>query len=200
MRIFRKKRSRVLGKKITPLPDYRNSTSEKTAVNFSQKRNKGKKKKKKIIIISIVAILLLGVGYFAWNSYAAMSKIFTGPGLQGQIVGLLSNQNASLKGEAQGRTNILIYGMTKDGQRTDSVILFSYYWNQKKIVSLNIPRDMYFNDGYEDVKLAEVYSYAEQREPNNADYPSQFVANLVSKEYGIPIDYWVKVKDRKSVV
>jgi LCP family protein required for cell wall assembly len=98
-----------------------------------------------------------------------------------------------LKGQTSGRTNIAVYGMTKDGLRTDSIILISYYWAQKKMVMLNIPRDLYVNDGYENDKMGEVYAYAKGRQPHNPTYPDTFVASLLSKEYGIPIDYYVQL-------
>lgn len=94
--------------------------------------------------------------------------------------------------QTNGRTNILVYGMTQDGLRTDSIILVSYYWQQKKLVMLNIPRDLYVYDGYENDKMGEVYAYAKNREPHNSTYPDTYVASVVSKEYGIPIHYWAQ--------
>ena len=104
-----------------------------------------------------------------------------------------------LAGQAQGRTNFLIYGMTQDGLRTDSIMLASYYYKQKKLVTLNIPRDLYVYDGYENAKFGEVYAYAKLRQPHNSQYPDQFVSNLVSQEYGIPIHYWVELNMQGEV-
>jgi LCP family protein required for cell wall assembly len=98
----------------------------------------------------------------------------------------------TLKGESQDRTNVLIMGMTQDGLRTDSIIIASYYYKENKLVTLNIPRDLYVYDGYENAKFGEVYAYAKAREPSNSQYPDQFLASLISKEYGIPIDYWAQ--------
>jgi len=108
-------------------------------------------------------------------------------------------KSAPLAGQSTGRTNFLIYGMTEDGMRTDSIMLASYYYQQHKLVTLNIPRDLYVNDGYENCKFGEVYSYAKQREPHNSTYPDQFVASLVSKEYGVPINYWVELNMQGEV-
>jgi LCP family protein required for cell wall assembly len=108
-------------------------------------------------------------------------------------------QDTPLAGQAQGRTNFLVYGMTKDGLRTDSIMLASYYYKQKKLVTLNIPRDLYVNDGYENAKFGEVYAYAKERQPHDNTYPDEFVASLVSKEYGIPINYWVELNMQGEV-
>jgi LCP family protein required for cell wall assembly len=97
-----------------------------------------------------------------------------------------------IKGQDRGRTNFLIYGMTIDGVRTDSIILASYYWKEKKLVTVNIPRDLYVYDGYENVKIGEAYAYAKSRQPKDATYPDTFVASIVSKEYNLPIDYWAQ--------
>jgi LCP family protein required for cell wall assembly len=99
---------------------------------------------------------------------------------------------APIAGKNIGRTNVLFYGMTEDGLRTDSIILVSYYWQQKKIVTLNIPRDLYIYDGYENVKMGEMYAYAKNRQPKNSAYPDNFLASAIAKEYNIPINYWVQ--------
>ncbi len=97
-----------------------------------------------------------------------------------------------LQGESDGRTNMIVLGMTEDGMRTDSILLTSYYWQQKKLVTLNIPRDLYVYDGYENCKMGEVYAYARLRQPKNPTYPATFLAQLLSKEYHVDIPYWVK--------
>jgi len=97
-----------------------------------------------------------------------------------------------LQGESDGRTNMIILGMTKDGLRTDSIMLASYYWQQKKLATLNIPRDLYVYDGYENCKVGEIYAYAKAREPKNPTYPATFLAAFLSKEYHIQIPYWVQ--------
>jgi LCP family protein required for cell wall assembly len=150
------------------------------------------RKKYAIMLASLLPVifLVLGTSYFfkshskgklnAINIVASVAKASTG-------------YVAPIAGQSDGRTNILVYGMTLDGLRTDSIMLVSYYWAQKKLVTLNIPRDLYVYDGYENAKFGEVYSYAKRREPKDPDYPPQSVANLVSKEYGIPINYWVSL-------
>ena len=96
-----------------------------------------------------------------------------------------------LQGQADGRTNILIMGMTLDGNRTDSLILASYYYKENKLVTLNIPRDLYMDDGLEKDKIVSLYAYAKNRKPGDPSYPPQVVSDFISKEYGIPIQYWV---------
>jgi LCP family protein required for cell wall assembly len=89
--------------------------------------------------------------------------------------------------------------MTLDGARTDSIVLVSYYWQEKKVVTLNIPRDMYVYDGYENAKMGEVYAYAQQRNSKDTTYASSYVAMVIAKEYGISIDYWYKLNMQGEV-
>lgn len=156
------------------------------------------RKKYVFMFASLVPVLFVafGVAFFlkdhskgklnAINIVASVAKASTG-------------YVAPIAGQSTGRTNILVYGMTLDGMRTDSIMLVSYYWAQKKLVTLNIPRDLYVNDGYENAKFGEVYAYAKRREPKDPDYPPETVANLVTKEYGIPINYWVSLNMQGEV-
>lgn len=98
-----------------------------------------------------------------------------------------------LAGESEGRTNILIMGMTLDGHRTDSLILASYYYKEKKLVTLNIPRDLYFNGAYGSDKLGSLFAHAQTLRPRDPAFPPTEVAAFLSKEYGIPIHYWIEV-------
>jgi LCP family protein required for cell wall assembly len=138
-------------------------------------------------LVGLILLAILGAG--AWFFSAGHGK-FSLASLVGSTVKNLIIKQTSIKGQDRGRTNILVYGMTQDGMRTDSVILVSYYWQEKKLVTLNIPRDLYVSDGYESVKMGEVYAYAKLRQPKNASYPDDYVASIISKEYGLPIDYW----------
>src|SRR6266567_804390 len=133
-----------------------------------------------LAIAAVVFVFTVGKGKFKLSNLVAAQVERT--------VG----HTPQLAGQSSGRTNILVYGMTADGLRTDSIILLSYYWQQKKLVTLNIPRDLYVYDGYEYDKMGEVYAYAKGRQPHNASYPDSYVASVISKEYGIPVNYWVQ--------
>lgn len=100
-------------------------------------------------------------------------------------------KNLQLAGESQGRTNVMIYGLTADGLRTDTMILASYYWQQHKLVLLNIPRDLYANDNGYNTKIVSLYTLAKNQRPNDPSFPPQYVSDFISREYGIPIHYWV---------
>jgi LCP family protein required for cell wall assembly len=149
-----------------------------------------------LIAVPIVALLAI-ITYIFWPQPAThkLSALSLATSVIKSSVGV----KATLSGQSEGRTNILVYGMTKDVMRTDSIMLVSYYWNQKKVVTLNIPRDLQVNDGFETAKFGEVYAYAKLRQPKDPSYPSQFVADLIAKEYGVPVQYWVKLNMQGEV-
>jgi len=140
-------------------------------------------------VLAAVVILVLAVGAYIFTSGHGKFSLAS---LIGAAARTAIGHKDTIAGQSTGRTNILVYGMTQDGLRTDSIILVSYYWQQKKIVTLNIPRDLYVYDGYENAKMGEVYAYAVQRQPKNSNYPDQYVASIIAKEYNIPINYWVQ--------
>src|SRR5579859_4850006 len=73
-----------------------------------------------------------------------------------------------LKGEGSGRTNVMIYGLTADGNRTDTMLLASYYWKERKLVLLNIPRDLYAMHDGAMTKIVSLYAIAKNRKPQDA--------------------------------
>ena len=147
---------------------------------------------KRILKRSVLSFLAVAIaGGLLWVFTSGHGK-FNLAALLGSAAKTAIGHKDTIAGESRGRTNILVYGMTKDGYRTDTIMLVSYYWTQKKIVTLNIPRDLYAYDGYENAKMGEIYAYAKQRQPHDPNYPDQFVASVISKEYNQPIDYWVQ--------
>ncbi len=96
-----------------------------------------------------------------------------------------------LKGEGRGRTNVMIYGLTADGNRTDTMLLASYYWKERKLVLLNIPRDLYAMHDGSMTKIVSLYAVAKNRKPQDSAYPAQEVSDFISQEYGTPVDYWI---------
>jgi LCP family protein required for cell wall assembly len=142
------------------------------------------------LVIMVAAGAAGAAGIIMLNSGHGKFKLAS---IAGSTIKSLVSAPITLKGQDRGRTNMLVYGMTKDGLRTDSVMLMSYYWKEKKLVTLNIPRDLYVYDGYENAKMGEVYAYAVARKPHDATYPDTFVASVIAKEYNLPIDYWTSV-------
>jgi len=143
---------------------------------------------------AVIVFVFVFSGTYAFAQYHTIGKITSSSFSNGQGITLSSitqSKNIQLAGESSDRTNIMVYGLTADGLRTDTMLLVSYYWKENKVVTLNIPRDLWTNyDGYSG-KIVSLYAIAKQAEPNNKSYPAEFVSNFISKEYNIPINYWI---------
>jgi len=175
---------------------HRSRVTSLTTPNFSSTKSQSIKRKRrwfKPVLISatigVAAIILFAGGFVIMHSKGkfSLTKIAVST-----AKAAIEQKTTLLKGESQDRTNIVVYGMTKDGLRTDSIMLLSYYYQEKKLVSVNIPRDLYVYDGYENDKMGEVYAYAVARQKKTRVAPQDYVASVLSKEYGIPIQYWIQ--------
>jgi LCP family protein required for cell wall assembly len=180
------------------LAEYQSALNRAAATSNARRRRpaapiySGQSHLRRNILATLIIILALAVGGGAYFFFTSGHGKFSLAAIAGSTIKTLVAPAAQMQGEDTGRTNILVYGMTKDGLRTDSVILLSYYWKEKKLVSLNIPRDLYVYDGYENAKMGEMYAYAVARKPKDNTYPDSYVASVIAKEYKIPINYWAE--------
>jgi LCP family protein required for cell wall assembly len=183
--------------------------NQQNIVNSADNQTQQKKKKRFSIgkFISIVLILaslatITGGAYFGFTALSASGDIFGGGNSSfldqlGQLGGALNplKSRTPLKGEEEGRTNVLMIGKDSAAGLTDTIIIASYYHKEKKVVTLNIPRDFYVFDGVGSYKINAVAAFAEGRKTAGFSEVGgeEFLANFLAKEFGIPIHYWVSV-------
>jgi LCP family protein required for cell wall assembly len=182
----------ISGSQQQPTRQQKTSTFQKTVPKVAAKRQVSIVKPKAILGVIILLFLFAAFGAYAYisNSLSHTKKSFAnGQGIS--LATFAAAENTTLSGENDGRTNVMIYGLTADGLRTDTIILASYYWNEHKLVMLNIPRDLYASYNGNDTKIVSLYSIAKDANPTDQSYPPQYVSDFISKEYGINIDYWV---------
>jgi LCP family protein required for cell wall assembly len=148
------------------------------------------------LILIIVSIGMITTGSYLAYQVLALNDSSFGQGENqdlfaqlGQIGNLLNpNKRVELKGEKDGRTNFLLLGKDVTGPGlTDSIMIFSYFYKEKKAATVNIPRDLWVYDGYGQFKINALYSYAEGRRAGSGE---QALANFLSREFGIDIHYW----------
>lgn len=121
-----------------------------------------RKKIFKRIALLLLAVMLVFGGFMAYKLILAGDNVF-----QGNILGIL--QNKPLKMDANGRTNIVVFGTSEDDPGhegallTDSIMLVSIDQNKHNASLLSIPRDLWVdynqacNSGYAG-RINEVYS------------------------------------------
>lgn len=150
--------------------------------------------RRSVIVIVIIALLLGGWvgGKFLYNAH----KLFGG-----NIFGLLSS--TKLRGEDQGRVNILLAGNSADdvghsgAELTDSIMLISLDTRNNKAFMLSIPRDLWIripDDGHQ--KINGVYVTGEANEFSEDGYAPGgmgLLAQTVSYNFDQPIHYYALV-------
>jgi polyisoprenyl-teichoic acid--peptidoglycan teichoic acid transferase len=143
-----------------------------TAHDDKKKRIKSKRDIKKLVKRSLIGfgalagIVLIVGGFLGVKTYMKAHKVFKGGG---SAVSLQQNVAPSLlKGEGDGRINILLLGKGGEGHDgadlTDTILLMSVDPVNKKASLISVPRDLWVKvpgDGY--AKINSVYATAKSR-------------------------------------
>lgn len=147
-----------------------------------------------IILFFMVALISFG-GFFVFKTYQSLKKVvkdkkeITAAGLKGDLD--LSN----LKGEGEGRVNILMLGVGDQGHAgellTDTMMVASIDPKTKDVVMISLPRDLYVKiPGYWWSKINAAHAFAEQDKIGSGPEVAKAV---VSDVIGQPIHYFVRV-------
>lgn len=151
---------------------------------------------KRILIVLLILVLLAGA-WLGWKFVANGIKIFGWGGVKDLF------SNSKLKGEDEGRVNVLLAGNSADdpghggAALTDSIMIASINTKTNKAFLLSIPRDLYVdipNHGY--AKINEAFPDGEKdkfSESGYADGGMGLLEKTVSEYFGIPIHYYALV-------
>jgi polyisoprenyl-teichoic acid--peptidoglycan teichoic acid transferase len=164
----------------------------KTVVKHGRwQRFKQKVTLKRAVITMAVLVALIGAP-IAYNLY----KIFGA-----SIFGIFNS--TKLRGEDQGRVNILLAGNSADdaghngGELTDSIMVVSIDTRHNKAFMLSIPRDLWVsipNDGHK--KINEAYVFGKSTAFKEEGYPEGgmgLLEKVVGQSLDIPIHYYALV-------
>lgn len=152
------------------------------------------------ILITIASISLLAAGSYLTERILAQEAVeIKDSNTQFDIwnfipgaAGLITGTKTSLKGQDTGRTNILVIGTDPNNGLTDTIMLASYFFDQKKLVTVNIPRDLYVSiPGFATEKINAVYPLARAQKPSDLNYGADFLAKFLASEFDLNIDYWM---------
>jgi LCP family protein required for cell wall assembly len=158
-------------------------------------RRKRRWSKKKIAFWILLPFVIIGVWLGIKFGYNA-AKIF-----HGSIFDILTT--TKLKGEDQGRVNILLAGNSADdvghngGNLTDSIMIISIDTHNHKALLLSIPRDLYVDipdNGH--AKINEAYVDGERQDFSDSGYPGGGMGLLEKTIYqtlGIKTHYYALV-------
>ncbi|HWP69206.1 MAG TPA: LCP family protein, partial [Rectinemataceae bacterium] len=153
----------------------------------------------RIAIIAVVAVLLVVGGFFLWRAGSVMQKISGGKGnIFSSVMKSLPGTESRLKGEADGRINILLLGERGEhvdggGLLTDTIMVLSIHpssgeGDAPKASLISIPRDLYVTvPGTSDKqKINAVHAYGEQKGKGKG---MEAMKTIVSDITGQPIQY-----------
>jgi LCP family protein required for cell wall assembly len=144
------------------------------------------------VALGLVAVVLVAGGWFGWKAFSAARNIITksnggAPGLSGNL------DPTRLKGEGDGRINILVLGVGGPGHEgpnlSDTIMVISIDPKTKDTAMLSIPRDLY-------VKIPATDKYRTQYSKINAAnaYGGPLLAEkVVQNVIGVPIHYYLQV-------
>ncbi len=171
---------------------------EDQEIHLQKVKNKFRKKKRKIIIKNIFFLFLIFflssiflLSNFAAHSESGFSKVIKKNPLIHQISNLIAADTKKIKGETEGRTNILLLGIGGKGHDgpllTDTMIVLSYNYNSQETSLVSIPRDLVMkteNNSYK--KANHLYTIGEYREEETG---LNYTSKIVSQNIGVPIHY-----------
>ncbi|HSX47671.1 MAG TPA: LCP family protein [Patescibacteria group bacterium] len=161
---------------------------------------KKKRSARRKIAYSVLTLLLIGFGIGAWYGSAiigSLNKVFHG-NVFSDVRALIST--TKLKGEDQGRVNILLAGDSADdpghagANLTDSIMVVSIDTKKHTGIMLSIPRDLWVsipNWSHQKINAANEATNFQQN-----GYPSGGMGQLeqiVHTDLGIPINYYALI-------
>lgn len=169
--------------------------TKKSSFNFLKS-----KKFWKIFGFSFLGLILAIVIWFVGNFLNAWNKISNSSGnkTRAPILSLFKRSSASqLKGEGDGRVNILLVGMGgpnhPGGTLTDTIMVASIDPVQKNLGLLSIPRDLYVTiRGNGKNKINTAYSWGEANK-NSTGGGSEVAKQTVGDVLDLPMHYYVKI-------
>lgn len=176
------------------------------------KHGKGKSGKKRSAwkifartsLVAIVIVLAVG-GFIFGKAWWNTNKVFKGGG--DGAVALNNNVDPNLlKGEGDGRVNVLLLGRGGEGHDgadlTDSIMIASIDPINKETALLSIPRDLWVKpDGLWGMKINAVYSSAKQqalsknyKDTKGADKAGVDALERTVENYmGVPVHYYAMI-------
>lgn len=170
---------------------------KKTKKTIKENREKKPIKKWKRVLLIVFLVLFIIIAALAAYVYATGYKIFDSGNLTASpFFKKISGQDYKLKGEGDGRINVVMLGMGganhPGGTLTDSIMVLSLNPEEKSFAMLSIPRDLYVpipGTKYSR-KINEIYKIGEDKKDGSG---GEFAKEAIGAVLDLPIHYYVTV-------
>ncbi len=168
------------------------------------RKHRNWKKRAMRSMAGVAVFLVVIVGFLFGKGYLKLHSIFRG-GAEGAAALQDNVDPGKLKGEGDGRVNILMLGKGGDGHAgpdlTDTILIASIDPTNKQAALLSIPRDLWVSpDGFGAMKINAVYANAKyaalNRKASAADAETagfNAIEKEIQQDIGIPIHYHVMI-------
>lgn len=171
--------------------------------DYSSSQKSPEKKKVKLfkrkwfrLFLALAGIILIVGGVMAWKTGGILNKI-TGGGLFNSLIHSLPGVKDELKGEKDGRINLMLLGMRGEnipggGTLADTIMILSIIPKENKISMISIPRDLYVDNPVwgNKTKINAVYAAGEE---NGKKQGLPEMEKVLSDVTGLPIEYGVSI-------
>jgi LCP family protein required for cell wall assembly len=150
----------------------------------------------KIVLIILAVFLVIG-GIFGWRAGSLLNKISSNGNILGSLGHMVPGLAEQLKGEKEGRVNVLLLGMRgaddpAGGNLADSIMVVSVFPKENKVSMISIPRDLYVQDIQQDSKSKLNAIYA-QGEAKSKGQGLKDMEKKLSEISGVEINYGIVI-------
>ncbi len=152
------------------------------------------------ILTILIGLALIGVISWLLTGYSLAKRIFTVNFSGGsQLLKLLTHSTDPLKGQSDGRVNVLLLGYGGTGHDgpylTDTIQLVSIDTKNNKVAMISLPRDLYVEtkNPYYAGKINALYTLGKPVDPKSKYDSAALVEDEVSTITGLPIHYYASL-------
>ncbi|MFA6492674.1 MAG: LCP family protein [Patescibacteria group bacterium] len=155
------------------------------------------KKTLKFFILGII-LIILGIGIWVGvSANKAIKNITADSSNKSSLFSFLGSNNTAIKGQSDGRTNILLLGMGgkshPGGTLSDTMILTSVNYKDNEMGLMNIPRDLWVPiPGFGHAKINEAHADGEKNK-ETAGSGGQLSSKTVENVFGVPVHYYISL-------
>lgn len=175
---------------------YLKNTNYPEPASSEKKKVKFYKRKWFRLLAAIAGIFLIVGGVMAWKTGGILNKI-SGGGLFSSLIHSLPGVSDELKGEKDGRINLMLLGMRGEnvpggGTLADTIMVLSIVPKENKISMISIPRDLYVDNPVwgNKTKINAVYAAGEE---NGKKQGLPEMEKVLSNVTGLPIEYGISI-------